>query len=167
MLAGSAVATKPLTEALDALGALPGSGEEGRRTLEQRESEEDRHIEAIARKVANSLRHFGPRYMLEGLIKIRNMSVSQLGNNVVDRVLTDVLKASIDRGFPGSLADWERVLRIVADTFVDSIVPITMLQVAVSYAKTGDERHLFGVPLEQRRLLESIRPPAASNPDWS
>ena len=43
----------------------------------------------------------------------------------------------------------------------DCRIPVEMLQVAVRYTKTGDERHLLSLPLEQRQLLESVLPPAA------
>ena len=39
-------------------------------------------------------------------------------------------------------------------------IPVEMLQVAVRYTKTGDERHLLSLPLEQRQLLEDILPQA-------
>ena len=33
-----------------------------------------------------------------------------------------------------------------------------MLQAAVRYTKTGDEKQLLSLPLEQRQLLEDIMP---------
>ena len=44
----------------------------------------------------------------------------------------------------------------------DCRIPVEMLQVAVRYTKTGDDRHMLSLPLEQRQLLEDVLPPAAS-----
>ena len=43
----------------------------------------------------------------------------------------------------------------------DCRISVEMLQVAVRYTKTGDERHLMRLPLEQRQLLEDILPSAS------
>ena len=62
------------------------------------------------------------------------------------------------------MEDWERALSSIAeslDNLTDCRIPIEMLRVAVKYTKTGNERDLLGLPLEQRRLLENVLPAAA------
>ena len=110
-----------------------------------------------------SLRNFGPRHLPQVLAKIRDLLTDRLEGGVVGRMLTDFLKANVDDGFAGSLADWERALESLSDTLADlpdCRIPVEMLQAAVRYTKTGDERHLLSLPLEQRQLLESVLPPA-------
>ena len=87
-----------------------------------------------------------------------------LDEGVVGRILTDFLKENVEDGFPGSLADWERALESLHSSLADlpdCRIPLAMLQVAVRYTKTGDERHLLSLPLEQRQLLEGAVPPSA------
>ena len=57
--------------------------------------------------------------------------------------------------------EWEEALEGVAASLRDlddCRIPIEMLRTTVRYAKTGDERHLLSLPLEQRELLEDVLP---------
>ena len=157
LLAAQAVAaTESLSAALHTLGTVLES--------EDFESDEERHLEATVGILTISLRNFGPRYLPQGLAKLRDLLADRLEGGVVGRILTDFLKANVDDGFTGSLADWERALDSLSASLVDlpdCRIPVEMLQVAVRYTKTGDKRHLLSLPLEQRRLLEGVLPPTA------
>ena len=155
LAAQAAAATEPLPVVLDTLGVVLDP--------EDFESDEERHLEATVGILTVSLRNFGPRHLPKGLTKLRDLLTDRLEGGVVGRILTDFLKANVDDGFAGSLADWERALESLSDTLADlpdCRIPVEMLQVAVRYTKTGDERHLLSLPLEQRQLLESVLPPA-------
>ena len=155
LAAQAAAATEPLPVALNTLGIVLDP--------EDFESDEERHLEATVGILTVSLRNFGPRHLPKGLTKLRDLLTDRLEGGVVGRILTDFLKANVDDGFAGSLADWERALESLSDTLADlpdCRIPVEMLQVAVRYTKTGDERHLLSLPLEQRQLLESVLPPA-------
>ena len=128
------------------------------------ESDEERRVEAIVETLTVSLRNFGPGYLPQGLAKLRDLLADRLEGGVVGRILTDFLKANVADGFTGSLADWKPALEDLSASLADlpdCRIPVEMLQAAVGYAKTGDERSLLSLPLEQRQLLESILPPAA------
>ena len=104
----------------------------------------------------------GPSHLHRGTATLRELLTSRLDDEVFSRTLTELLKANIDDGFEGDLADWELALQSVAASLNDlpaCRIPFEMLQVAVRYAKTGDERHLLSLPLEQRQLLEDRLPP--------
>ena len=156
LAAQAAAATEPLPVVLDTLGVVLDP--------EDFESDEERHLEATVGILTVSLRNFGPRHLPQGLAMLRDLLTDRLEGGVVGRILTDFLKANVDDGFAGSLEDWERALESLPDTLADlpdCRIPVEMLQVAVRYTKTGDERHLLSLPLEQRQLLESVLPPAA------
>ena len=151
-----AAVTDPLPAALETLPAVLDP--------EDFESDEERHVEATVGILTISLRNFGPRYLPQGLAKLRDLLTDRLEGGVVGRILTDFLKANVDDGLTGSLADWERALDSLSASLTnlpDCRIPVEMLQVAVRYTKTGDKRHLLSLPLEQRRLLESVLPPTA------
>ena len=153
LLAAQAIAARePLLVALDSLDAALG--------VENFESDEDRHIEATVRILTVSVRSFGPRQLPQGLAKLRYLLTDRLKGHV-GGILTDFLKANIKDGLAGSLADWEQALESLAASLADlpnCHIPIEMLQVAVRYTKTGDERHLLSLPLEQRQLLKDALP---------
>ena len=156
LAAQAAAATEPLPVALDTLGAVL--------EREDFESDKDGHFEAIAGILTISVRKFGPRYLPQGLVKLRELLKPRHDEGVVGRILTDFLKENVDDGFAGSLADWERALERLTSSVADlpdCRIPVDMLQVAVRYTKSGDERHLLSLPLEQRQLLEDVLPPAA------
>ena len=155
LAAQAAAATKPLAVVIDTLRAVL--------EREDFESDEERHLEATVGILTVSVRSFGPRFLPQGVAKLRGLLTDLLDEVVVGRILTDFLKDTIDDGFAGSLADWEGVLESLTSSLADlpdCRIPLAMLQVAVRYTKTGDERHLLSLPLEQRRLLEEVLPPA-------
>ena len=154
--AQAAAATEPLRVALDTLGSVLEP--------EDFKSDESLHLEATTGILSVSVRRFGPRYLPEGLAKLRNLFTELLEEGVVGRILTDFLKENADDGFSGPVADWERALERLASSLADlpdCRIPVEMLQVAVRYTKTGDKRHLLSLPLEQRQLLEDVLPSAA------
>ena len=153
LLAAQAIAARePLLVALDSLDAALG--------VENFESDEDRHIEATVGILTVSVRSFGPRQLPQGLAKLRYLLTDRLKGRM-GGILTDFLKASVKDGLAGSLADWEQALESLTASLADlpnCRIPIEMLQVAVRYTKTGDERHLLSLPLEQRQLLKDALP---------
>ena len=156
LAAQAAAATKPLAVVIDTLRAVL--------EREDFESDEERHLEATVGILTVSARNFGPRDLPQGLAKIRDLLTARLDEGVVGRILIDFLKENLDDGFAGSLADWEGALESLTSSLADlpdCRIPLEMLQVTVRYTKTGDERHLLSLPLEQRRLLEEVLPPAA------
>ena len=153
LAAQAAAATEPLRVALDGIGGVLEP--------EDFESDEPLHLEAVAGVLTVSVRQFGPRHLPEGLAKLRNLLANLLDKGVVGRILTDFLKESVADGLAGPLADWETALESLASSLADlpdCRIPVEMLQVAVRCTKTGDERHLLSLPLEQRQLLEDILP---------
>ena len=156
LAAQAAAATQPLPAALDLLGSV----------IEPQdfESDERRHLEATAGVLTTSVRAFGPRYLPQGLAKLRDLLADLLDKGVIGRMLTDFLSANVGDGFAGSSADWERALEGLAASLADlpdCRIPVEMLQAAVRYTRTGDERHLLRLPLEQRQLLEDVLPAGA------
>ena len=140
---------KPLEVALGRLEGILDS--------ESLKSDELLYREVIAGILTVSVRNFGPRHLPQGLEKLRNLLKDLLGEGIVGDILTDFLHEIINDDFKGSLADWELVLESLASSLYDlpdCHIPVEMLQVAVRYTKTGDERHLMSLPLEQRQLLE-------------
>ena len=159
LLAAQALAaTESLQAALESLGAALEPGEF--------ESDKRLHLEAVAGILTVSVRNFGPRHLPKGLAQLRKLLAELLDEGVVGDILTDFLNENMNDGFAGSLSDWERAFESLASslaTLSDCRIPIEMLQVAVRYTKTGDERHLLSLPLEQRQLLEDALPPAAGD----
>ena len=156
LAAQAAAATEPLPVALDTLGGVIEPGDF--------ENDELLHLKATAGILTVSVRNFGPRYLPEGLAKLQALLKERLDEGVVGRILTDFLKANIDDGFAGSLADWEAALESLTASLADlpdCRIPFDMLQAAVRYTKTGDEKQLLSLPLEQRQLLEDILPATA------
>ena len=154
LAAQAAAAIQPLQVALDRL--------EGVLDPEDFVSGERLHLEATAGVLTISVRKFGPRYLPQGLAKLRELLTDALGDGVVGRILTGFLQENVESDFGGSLADWETAFEALTSSLADlpdCRIPFEMLQVAVRYSKTGDERHLLNLPLEQRQLLEDILPP--------
>ena len=161
LLAAQAVAaTKPLSVALGTIEASLGRGDF--------EDDEEQHLEFIVGILNVSVGNFGPQYLSEGLAMLRALLKDRLDEGVVGHILTDFLKASIDDGCAGSLADWEVALESLTASLADlpdCRIPLEMLQAAVRYSKTGDGKHLLSLPLEQRQLLEDILPPSEGERD--
>ncbi len=119
------------------------------------------HQNAIVAILTRSLRNFGPRYLPEGLVKLRSLLESLLHEGVLGGVLTDLLIDNISH-FKGSLDDWDNAIEALASSFADlpdCQIPLKMFHVAVAFAKTGDEKQLLRLPLEQRQLLQEVLPP--------
>ena len=161
LLAAQAQATtEPLPVALKALGAVVAP--------QEFESDELLHLEATAEILSVSVRNFGPHYLAEGMSKLRVLFADLLDNGVLGDMLTEFLIRSVYRGFAGSLEDWESAFDSLAISLADlpdCQIPVEMLQPALRCAKTGDEKHLLSLPLEQRQLLEDILPSAAHEHD--
>ena len=107
-----------------------------------------------------SLHAFVPGHPPDGVAALRQFLTCRPGPGVASRVLTDYLRASVEKGFHGELAEWERELDSLAASlsdFPDCLIPIDMLRAAVKHAMTGDERHLLSLPLEQRQLLQDAQ----------
>lgn len=154
----AAAANNSLHEALNALGPV----------IEREDfmSDELEHIEATARILTVSVRKFGPLYLPQGLMKLRDLLTNVLEEGVVGGVLTDFLIENLGDGFKGSLEDWEKALKSLTSNLAslpDCRIPVEMLQAAVRYTKTDDQRHLLSLPLEQRQLLEEVLPPVAAD----
>ena len=160
LLRAQAVAARePLDVALGELGT----------TLVPEEFEDDEalHLDATVAILSVSVRNFGPRSLPQGLEKLHYLSPRWADRSLVGPVLTGFLKENVPHGFAGSLNDWESALQEVAEVLVDvpdCRIPIAMLGAAVRYSKTGDEKHLLSVPLEQRQLLEERLQPLTGNP---
>ena len=152
-----AAATEPLPVALDALGAVIEA--------EDFESDELLYLEITVGILTVSVRNFGPRYLPQGLAKLRDLLTDLPDEGVVGGILTDFLYKIVDGGLAGSLEDWERAMENLASSLADlpdCLIPVEMLQAAVRYTKTGDDRHLLSLPLEQRQLLEDVLPAVAT-----
>ena len=122
------------------------------------------HLAATVGALAVAVRSFGPRCLPQGLAAIREALADRLDEGTVGRVLTGFLRAGWRNGFAGDLADWEQALQSLATSLYGlpcCRIPIGMLQAAVRHAKTGDERHLLSLPLEQRQLLKDEPPPTS------
>ncbi len=150
LLAAQAIAARnPLGVALETIGVLK---------VEDFKGDAQLHQEAIVAILTTSVRNFGPRYLPEGLLKLRNL----LDEGVLGRILTDLLMENAER-FAGSLDEWEKVLGVLASSLADLAdcqIPLRMLRAAVTYTKTGDEKKLLSLPLEQRQLLQDVLPRA-------
>ncbi|MDE0710996.1 MAG: tetratricopeptide repeat protein [Rhodospirillales bacterium] len=160
LLRAQAVAARePLDVALGELGT----------TLvpEEFETDERLHLDATVAILSESVRNFGPQHLPQGLAKLQYLSPRWTDRSLVGPVLTGFLKEYVAHGFGGSLDDWESALQEAADVLVDvpdCRIPVAMLQAATRYTKTGDEKHLLSVPLEQRQLLEERLQPRSENP---
>ena len=155
LAAQAAAATGPLRAALDRVGAVLEP--------EEFDSDETLHLEAAEGILTVSVRQFGPRYLPEGVARLRDLLANLLDTGLVGRILTDFLKENVADGLAGPLADWETTLESLTSSLADlpdCRIPLELLQVAVRYTKTGDAKHLLRLPLEQRQLLEEVLPPA-------
>ena len=123
------------------------------------------HRDVIVAIISTSVRNFGPRYLPEGLIKLRSILASLLQEGVLGRILTDLLKDNMS-SFVGSLDEWENALDGLTTSLADlpdCQIPLGMLRVAVTYTKTRDEKQLLRLPLEQRQLLQDVLPLLSSH----
>ena len=154
LLAAQAIAAgRPLGVALETVGVCVEA--------EHFKGDEQLHQNAIVVILTTSVRNFGPRYLPEGLLKLRSLLASLLLGGVLGRILTGLLTEKVWR-FAGSLDEWENALGGLASSLADlpdCQIPLGMLHAAVTYTKTGDEKQLLRLPLEQRQLLQDVLPP--------
>ena len=154
LLAAQVIAAgKPLGVALETVGVCVEA--------EHFKGDEQLHQEAIVAILTTSVRNFGPRYLPEGLSKLRNLLGSLLHEGILGGILTDLLIENVRR-FAGSLDEWENALGGLASSLTelaDCQIPLGMLHAAIAYSKTGDEKQLLRLPLEQRQLLQDVLPP--------
>ena len=147
--AQASAATRPLHLALEALGTTI--------QCEDFRSDDQLHVEAAAEILTVSVRSFGPRFLPEGLAKLRIQLGSLVDDGFLGRILTNFLHENVEDGFTGSLHDWDMALEgsfASLEDQSDCQIPLQMLRAALKFTKTGDERHLLSLPLEQRQLLE-------------
>ena len=147
--AQAVAASRPLTIALDALGSVDAASYKRREQL---------HRRTIVALLTVSLRKLGPRHLPQGLTKLRKVLGCLLDEGVLGAILTDFLLENVE-GLAGTLQDWEIAMDCIAcslDDLTDCRIPIEMLRTAVQYTKTGDEKHLLRLPLEQRELLRDV-----------
>ena len=113
-------------------------------------------VEGFSAILSVSLRAFGPRYLHQGILALRNLPADLLEEGIVGNVLTSFLFHNLN-AFTGSLDEWDDCLDRLAGMLADepsTLIPLEMLNAAVRYAKTSDKNHLLRLPLEQRQLLE-------------
>lgn len=154
--AQATAATKPLRVALETLGPII--------ELQNFEDDENSHLDATAKILSVSVCHFGPKFLPEGLTKLRKQLADLLDDGILGGILTRFLYDNVDIGFAGSLPAWEKVMEGLFSSLADlpdCQIPLQMLRAVVNYTKTGDEKHLLSLPLEQRQLLEDVLPPTA------
>ena len=146
-----AAATMPLHLALDALGTVLQPGDF--------RSDDQLHLEAAAEILTTSVRSFGPGYLPEGIARLRIQLGALLDGGVLGRILTKYLHENIEQDFTGSLSDWEKVFEHLfasLEDLSDCRIPLEMLRATLKFTKTGEERHLLSLPLEQRQLLGGV-----------
>ena len=151
LAARATAATQPLKVALDRIGAAV--------EREEFEREEPLHLEATVGILTTSARHFGPQYLAEGLAKLQEQFADLLDDGVIGNILTDFLIENVGNGFTGSLAEWETALDGIYSSVAnrpDCHIPVEMLRAAVAYTKTGNDKCLFSLPVEERELLEDM-----------
>lgn len=152
LAAESIAAARPLQAALEAIGGCVET--------EHFRGDEKLHRDAIVAILTRSVRNFGPRYLPEGLVRLRSLLASMLQEGALGGIVTDLLIDNILH-FKGSLDDWDNALEALASSLADlpdCQIPLEMFQVAVRYTKTGDEKQLLRLPLEQRQLLQEVLP---------
>ena len=154
LIAAEAIAAgRPLEAAFEAVGVSVEA--------EHFKGDEKLHQDAIVAILTRSVQNFGPQYLPEGLVKLRSLLASLLHEGALGRILTDLLKDNMSR-FAGSLDEWENALEGLASSLADlpdCQIPLGMLHAGVSYTKTGDQKQLLKLPLEQRQLLQEVLPP--------
>ena len=146
-------ATDPLQTAFELIEKDSDVGEAG--------EDISSYIDSLAQVIWISVCRFGPRYIEAGLVKLRDLSTNRWGGGVFRGILTRFLKQIAQQDFPGSLSEWEGALEGLAASTAhlpECRIPVGMLKAVVAYSKTGEQKHLLGLPLEQRQLLEDILP---------
>lgn len=152
LAAQARAAREPLDVALEDVGIGGRSG--------YFEGDEQLYREVLVEILSTSVRNFGPRHLRAGVGRLRSLLASEFPEGVLGRILTDLLIRNV-QGFVGSLDEWERALGGLESSLADLAechIPLDMLGAAVAYTKTGDEKRLLTLPLEQRQLLEEVLP---------
>ena len=153
--AQASAAAEPLEAVLDTLESILVS--------EEFDTDVSANILEISGILSVSVRIFGPQQLPKGLARLRILLKDRIQAGVIGDILTDFLIENVRDGFEGSLANWDEALECATaalNDLPDCRIPIEMLQAAVRHSKTGDERILLSLPLEQRQLLEDVLPPA-------
>ena len=148
-------ATRPLSNAWEALGRVDDSEYMRREQL---------HRRAFVAVLAVSVRKFGPQHLAVGLAKLRVVLGGLIEQGVLGAILTDLLIESVG-SLASAIRDWEAAIDSLAaslDELPDCRIPMDMLRAAVQYTRTADEKHLLRLPLEQRQLLRDVLPPIAT-----
>ena len=148
--AQAAAATRPLHIALDVVGTAFQTADV--------KSEEQLHLEAVSGILNLSVCYFGPRFLPDGLAKLRGQLGSLADDGILGKILSNFLHKFLETDYLGSLPEWEMAfdrLNITLADLDDCRIPLQMLTASLKYTKTEDERHLLSLPLEQRQLLES------------
>ena len=126
--------------------------------------DEEAFVDAISAVLTVSMCSFGPRYLQSGIMRLRDFLDNMLDERMLGTIIGDFLFENL-KGFPGPLEDWEQCLHSLDTSLADledCQIPLGMLGAAVRYAKTGDDKHLLRLPLEQRQLLKDVLPESAS-----
>ena len=122
------------------------------------EANEQLYVDALSNALAISMKEYGPQQLNQGMVKFRKLFTSSLHTGILGSILTNFLIDNIN-SLSGSLKDWKQTLNSVTDSLADlpdCIIPIEMLTAAVMYTKTGEEKHMLRLPLEQRQLLQEV-----------
>lgn len=118
----------------------------------------DENIEAFSAILSVSVRAFGPRYLHQGVLALQKLLSNAHFNGILGVVLTIFVRENA-KAFEGSLEHWDDCLNRLSHSLADqpdTEIPLQMLNAAVRYSKSADERHLLSLPLEQRQLLTDI-----------
>ena len=152
LFAQVAAATSSLDAALEPLGTVID--------MDKIIADENEYVEAFSAILSVSMRRFGPRYFHQGMVMLRKLLAGVLEKGIIGNILGDFLFENLN-DLKGSLEEWDECLNGLAASLADlpdSLIPVEMLSAAVRYTKTADKKHLLGLPLEQRQLLEEIVP---------
>ena len=118
----------------------------------------DENIEAFSAILSVSVRAFGPLYLHQGVLALQKLLSNAHFNGILGVVLTIFVRENA-KAFEGSLEHWDDCLNRLSHSLADqpdTEIPLQMLNAAVRYSKSADERHLLSLPLEQRQLLTDI-----------
>ena len=123
------------------------------------EMEAEELVRLVGSSIAVSVLNFGPRYLVSGISKAREVLKASTHEVHIGTILTELLVHS-SLNFSGSIEAWEVALHELQLEFSnesDCQIPVQMLEATVMHRKSGDERHLLNLPLEQRTMLEALQ----------
>ena len=110
LAAQAKAAIGPLGVALESLG--------GGVEAEDFKRNEGLHQKAMVGILTTSVRSFGPRYLPEGLLRLRDLLASVIEEGVLGGILTDLLIENV-QGFAGSVDEWDSALDELAFSLAD------------------------------------------------